>query len=143
MSTAEIQEVNQLAAEGARYAAGGRLGPFKVVLLAQGAPDTSDYTLLDDNKAAKRFDRLVAAGYSYQGMMRGYLRCESEEVASQKLVFAREAGGPARRYKLLRLPEPKAGKLPEAAPSELQRLVGEGFHVRELFYARGLHVILE
>jgi hypothetical protein len=138
-----VKQINRLAGDGARYVAGGRIGPFKVALLAQRAPNASDYILLDDNKAAKRFDRLVEAGYSYQGLMGGNLKCESEEVASLKLVFAREPAGPARRYKLLRLPEPKPGKPPSAALSELQRLVGENFRVRDIFYAYGLHVILE
>ena len=60
-------------------------------------------------------------------------------MVSQKLVFARAA----RRYKLLGLPESEAGKPPSAALSELQRLAGEGFRVRESFYSYGLRVILE
>jgi hypothetical protein len=138
-----VKEITQLAAEGAGYVGGGRNGAFKVALLARRAPGTSDYTFLDDNKAAKGFDKLVAAGYSYQGMMEGDLKCGSDEMVSQKLVFARDAAGATRRYKILSLPEPKPGKPSSAALSELQRLAGEDFQIRDIFYAYGLHVILE
>lgn len=138
-----LKEINRRAAGGARYVAGGRINDFKVALLARGAPAASDYTLLDDHKTPKGFDKLVAAGYTYQGMMGGDLSCDSAELVSQKLVFAREAAGPARQYKILSLPEPKPGKPPAAAFSELQRLAGEGFRVRDLFYSYGLKVILE
>jgi hypothetical protein len=138
-----VKEVARLAAAGASFVGGGRNGAFKVVLLKQRPAGASDYTFLDDNKAAKGFDKLVAAGYSYQGLMAGDPDCESEEMVSQKLVLAREAAGPTRLYKILTLPEPKRGgqKAPEL--SELQRLAGEGYQVREIFYAFGLHVILE
>jgi hypothetical protein len=138
-----VKEMSQLAAEGAHYVGGGRIDAFKVVLLARGAESVSDYIFLDDNKAAKEFGKLVAAGYSYQGMMAGDLKCESDEMVSQKLVFAREADGPSRRYKILSLPEPKRGKPSSAALAELQRLVGQNFQVRDIFYAYGLHAILE
>ncbi|HEV2761706.1 MAG TPA: hypothetical protein VGV38_01830 [Pyrinomonadaceae bacterium] len=138
-----VKELNRLAAGGARYVAGGRIGPWKVALVAEGWPGASAYTFLDDHKAAKRFDQMVAAGYSYQGLMGGDPQCDFAELVSQKLVLAREAGGPSRRYKHLSLPEPRAGKPPTAALAELQRLTGEGFRVRELFYSYGLHLILE
>jgi hypothetical protein len=138
-----VKEINQLAEEGARYVGGGRIDGFKVVLLAQRAEGAGDYTFLDDNKAAKEFDKLVAAGYSYQGVMAGDLKCGQDEMVSQKLVFAREAAAAPRRYKILSLPEPKPGKPPSAALSELRRLAGEGFRVRDIFHAYGLHVILE
>lgn len=138
-----VKEINQLAAGGARYVGGGRIDGFKVVLLKQRAAGVSDYTFLDDDKAAKGFDKLVAAGYNYQGMMGGDLKCGSDEMVSQKLVFAREAAGATRRYKILSLPEPKPGKPSSAALSELQRLAGEDFQVRDIFHAYGLHVILE
>jgi hypothetical protein len=137
------KEVNQLTDEGARYVAGGRIGSVKVALLAQPAAGMSAYAFLDASKATKEFDRLVAAGYSYQGMMAGDLTCESERVVSQKLVFAREAASATRRYKILSLPEPKPGKPVAAAFSELQRLAGEDFQISDIFYADGLHLILE
>lgn len=138
-----VKEINQLAADGVRYVGGGRIDAFKVVLLKHRAAGVSDYTFLDDNKAAKGFDKLIAAGYSYQGMMAGDLKCGSDEVVSQKLVFAREVGGPTHSYKVLSLPEPKRGGPPAPALSELQRLAGENFRVRDIFYAYGLHVIFE
>ena len=138
-----VKEITRLAADGARYVGGGRNGGFKVALLARQAASVSDYTFLDDNKAAKKFDMLSEAGYSYQWMMGGDLNCESEEMVSQKLVFARETAGATRRYKILSLPEPKPGKSSSAALSELQRLAGEGFQIRDIFYAYGLYAILE
>jgi hypothetical protein len=138
-----LKEINQLAAEGARYVGGGRIEGFKVVLLAERAEVVGDYTFLEDDKAAKGFDKLVAAGYSYQGLMAGDLKCGDDEMVSQKLVFAREADAAARRHKILSLPEPKPGKPPSAALSELRRLAAEGFQVRDIFHAYGLHVILE
>ncbi|MGB8509688.1 MAG: hypothetical protein WCD76_14980, partial [Pyrinomonadaceae bacterium] len=139
-----VKEINWRAAAGARYIGGGRNGPFKVALLAQGAAaGLSDYTFLDDNKAAKKFDKLVAAGYSYKGMMGGDLACESDEMVSQKLVFARDIAGPTRSYKILSLPEPKRVGPTAPALSELQRLASENFRIRDIFYAYGLYVILE
>lgn len=138
-----VKELTRHAADGASYIGGGRNGPFKVALLARRAAGTSDYKFLDDNKAAKGFDKLVAAGYSYQGIMGGDLECGSDELVSQKLVFAREAAGPTRRYKILSLTEPKPSKPSSVALSELQRLASEGFQIRDIFYAYGLHVILE
>jgi hypothetical protein len=138
-----MKELGQFALEGARYIGGGRIDAFKVALLERQTAIASDYTFLDDNKAAKKFDKMIAAGYSYQGMMGGDLKCEFSEVASQKLVFARDASGATRRYKILSLPEPRPGKPSSAALPELQRLAGEGFQLRDFFHAYGLYVILE
>ena len=137
------KEVNQLASVGARYVGGGRIEPFKVALLTRQAADASAYTFLDDDKAAKELDKLVAAGHIYQGMLAGDLTCDASDVVSQKLVFAREAAGPTRQYKLLPLPEPNRGAPTPPPLSELQRLTGENFHIRAIFYSHGLKVLLE
>lgn len=137
------KELNSLAATGARYVGGGRIAPYKVAVLTQQAADAGAYTFLDDDKSAQEFDRLVAAGHSYQGLMAGDLTCEADEVSRQKLVFARDATGAARRYKILSLLDPKTGQPSAAALSELQRLARDNFRLRDIFYARGLHVIME
>jgi hypothetical protein len=142
------KEVNKLAAGGESYVVGGRIyimggDSVKLAVLARRAPGAGAYTFLDDEKHAKEFDRLVAAGHSYQGLMSGDLPCDAYEVAGQKLVFARDASGASRQYKILSLPEPKKGRPPAPALSELQRLAGENFQVRDIFYDRELHVIME
>ncbi len=139
-----VKEINQLAAGGASFVGGGRIDAFKVALLARRPAAGGAYIFLDDNKFPKEFDKLAAAGYTYEGMMAGNLSCESEEVASQKLVFARNAAVPTRRYKHLSFPEPKPGKPSTVVLSELQRLAGEDFQVRDIFYTYyRLHVLFE
>lgn len=55
----------------------------------------------------------------------------------------------AREYQILEIsdrgPDKKklTGLLPDASVSELQRLLADGFRVRDLFYNLGLYVILE
>lgn len=139
-----VKEINQLAAEGGRYVVGGRIGPHKVALVAERGPGAGDYTFVDDNKSSeKRLGQLVAAGYTYQGLMGGDLNCDYADLVSQKLVFAREAAGPQRQYRILDIPEPKRGRPAPPALAELQRLTGEGFQIRDFFYSYGLKVLLE
>jgi hypothetical protein len=138
-----LKELSQFATAGARYIGGGRIDAFKVALIERRAAGLSDYTFIEDDEGVKGFDKMIAAGYSYQGLMGGDIKCESEEMVSQKLVFAREAAPATRRYKILSLPEPKPGSSPSPALSELQRLAGEDFQIRDIFYAYRLYVILE
>ncbi len=143
-------EVNRLAVAGARYVDGGRIQFVKIALLERLAGGArSAYTFIDDSGDQKRVDREVAAGNSYAGLLVGDLTCDSDSsLFLQKLVFARDAGGaPAREYKLLKLADRKLarlnGLLPDASVSELQRLLADGFRVRDIFYAHGLYAILE
>jgi hypothetical protein len=142
-------EVNRLAAAGSRYVDGGRIQFVKLALLERQAGGADAYTFLDDSGDPKRFDREVAAGDSYAGLLVGDLTCTSDSrLFLQKLVFARDAGGgPAREYKVLKLADLKlaglTGLLPAAAVSELRRLLADGFRVRDLFYSHGLYAILE
>ena len=143
-------EVNRLAAAGARYVGGGRNQFVKIALLERQAGGArSAYTFIDDSGDQQRFDREVAAGNSYAGLLVGDLTCTSDSrLFLQKLVFARDAGGgPAREYKVLKVFDRKLGKtsglLPAASVSELRRQLAAGFRVRDLFYAQGLYAILE
>ena len=142
-------EVNRLAAAGSRYVGGGRMEDVKIALLERRAGGADAYTFVGDSGDEKRFDREVAAGNSYAGLLVGELTCDSDSrLFLQKLVFARDAGGgPARASRLLKLADRKLarmnGPLPAAALSELRRLSGEGSRVRDLFYSHGLYAILE
>lgn len=143
-------EVNRLAAAGSRYVAGGRIQFVKIALLEKQAGGArSAYTFIDDSGDQKRVDREVAAGNSYEGLLVGDLTCDSDSsLFLQKLVFARDAGGsPAREYKVLKVADRRLarlnGLLPTDAVSELQRLLAEGFRVRDIFYTHGLYAMLE
>jgi hypothetical protein len=140
-------EVNRLAAAGARYVGGGRSDDVKIALLERRAGGASAYAFVEDDR--KEFERQSAAGDSYAGLLAGDLTCGSERrLFLQKLVFARDAsGGRARVYKVLQIADPKlagkTGPLPAPAVAELQHHLAEGFRVRDIFYAYGLYVILE
>ncbi len=141
-------EVNKLAAAGARYVGGGRVQFVKLALLERQAGGAGAYTFIDDSGQGNEFDRKVA-GNSYAGLLAGDLTCTSDaRLFLQKLVFARDAGGATtREYKVLKIADQKLAKLngllPDAAVSELQRHLAEGFRVRDIFYTYGLYVILE
>ncbi len=138
-------EVNKLAAAGSRYVGGGRVQFVKVALLERQAAGGGAYTFIDDSGQGKEFDR-TAAGNSYAGLLTGDLTCTSDaRLFLQKLVFAHDSGGA--QYKVLKIADQKLAKLngllPDAATSELQRHLAEGFRVRDIFYTFGLYAILE
>lgn len=135
------KEVNKRAAEGFRFEAGGRVGSVKFVLMRRRAGDPAAYTFLDVGKHEKEFDKTVAAGNVYEGMMGGAKGCEDQGEARPKLVFA--SAGARREYKILTLLEGKTGGLSPSALADLRRLDAEGFRARDLFHAHGLNLILE
>ncbi len=137
------KEVNGLAAQGFRFIGGGRMGMVRFGMLAKQAADATAYTFVDDEKHAKEFDKTVAAGNVYHGLLDGDLRCDESEVANQKLIFARAAAGEKREYKVLSLLEPKTRQFSAAALEEFRRLVAGNFRVRDIFYSRGLNVVFE
>ena len=144
-------KINKLAAAGSRYVVGGRFGFVKIALLERQAGSAAAYIFKDDHQHRKEFPKMLAAGNSYAGLLVGDLNCDSDErVFLQKLVFARAAGGASPgEYRVLEIsdrgPDKKRlnGLLPDASVSELQRLLADGFRVRDLFYTYGLYVILE
>jgi hypothetical protein len=141
-------EVNRRAAAGARYVVGGRNESVKIALLERRPGGDAAYTFKDAHQHRKEFPRMLAAGNSYVGLMPGDRGCNVGEAVGQKLVFGRDAGGdPAREYKVLEIADYKAAKKTgvrsDAAVSELQRLLADGFRVRDFVYAQGLYVILE
>lgn len=141
-------EVNRLAAAGARYVVGGRNELVKIALLERRAGGDAAYTFKDAHQHRKEFPRMLAAGNSYVGLMSGDRGCNVGEAVGQKLVFGRDAGtDPAREYKILEVADHKAarktGVRPDASVSELRRLLAGGFRVRDFVYAQGLYAILE
>jgi hypothetical protein len=135
--------VNKLAAQGFRFVAGGRIGLIKFAVLAKQADDASAYTFIKDHEHAKKFDKALAQGKSYHGLMEGEVRCDEPEVANQKLVFALRPGGEKHEYKILNIFDWRARNHTTDSLVEFRRLVGENYRVRDLFYSGGLNVILE
>lgn len=135
--------VNALAAQGFRFAGGGRVGTINFALMAKQADDAAAYTFFDDEEHAKKFDRTVAQGNRYHGVLEGELRCDSTEVVNQKLVFVQGSGGAKSEYKIFNVFNRKAVNQIADSLVEFRRLVGEGYQVRDLFYSDGLNLILE
>ena len=135
--------VNALAAQGFRFVAGGRVGTINFALMGKLADGATAYTYFDDEEHAKKFDRTVAQGNRYHGVMAGEQRCESAEVVNQKLFFVQGSGGATSEYKVFNVFNRKTGTQLADSLAEFRRLVGEGYQVRDLFYADGLHVIFE
>jgi hypothetical protein len=137
-------DMNALAAQGFRFVTGRRVGMVGMMLMDKRASDATTYTMIDEKKYAKEFDKTVASGNSYEAVMTGDLTCGSTEVENERLVFAQNAGGEKRQYKIATISLTKAGAA--AAPeslTEFQRLVSDGYQVKDLFYSGGLNVIFE
>jgi hypothetical protein len=137
------KEVNALAAQGFRFITGRRIGMIGMVLMDKQASNATIYTFVDEDKFAKEFDKTVGLGNSYQGMMVGDLSCGSTEVENERLVFAQDSGGEKHEYKIYNLFDAKTGNLTADSLAELQRLWGENYQVKDLFYLGGLKVVFE
>lgn len=136
------KDMSLLAAQGYRFISGRRVGLVGLVLMDKRATDATSYTFIDAKKYAKEFDKTVAAGNSYQGLMSGDLTCGSSETEAERMVFAQIAAGDKHEYKILDLPMDKTGPTAEAL-AEFQKLLRENYEIRDLFYAGGIKVILE
>jgi len=139
------EEVNTLAAQGGRFITGRRIGLIRMALMAKQADENeaTTYTFIDEEKYAKEFDKTVASGNSYRGVIVGDLTCGSAEVENEDLVFAKNIGGEKHEYKIHNLPITTAGDPTADSLLEFNRLVGENFQVKDLFYFKGLKLILE
>ncbi|HZI20133.1 MAG TPA: hypothetical protein VEY09_16230 [Pyrinomonadaceae bacterium] len=135
--------VNALAAQGFRFVSGGRVGTINFALMGKQADAATVYTYFDDEEHAKKFDRTVAQGNRYQALISGEQRCESLEVVNQKLLFAQAPGGAGGVYKVFNVFNRKTARPIADSLAEFQRLIGEGYQVRDLFYSDGLNVIFE
>ena len=137
------KEINALAAQGYRFVAGRRVGMVGMALMAKRAGDATTYAFVDEKKYAKEFDKTVALGNSYQGVMAGDLTCGSTEPENERLVFAQNSGGEKHEYKIHNVSVAKTGEPSADSLLELRRLVGENYQVKDLFYSDGLHLIFE
>ncbi len=137
------KDVNALATQGFRFIAGRRVGMIGMVLMAKQANDATTYTFIDEKKHAKEFDKTVALGNSYQGVMTGDLTCGSTEVENERLVFAQNSAGAKHEYKIYNIATTKSGNATTDSVLGFQRLVGENYQVKDLFYSGGLYVIFE
>ncbi len=135
------KEVDALAAQGFRFITGRRVGLVGMVLMAKQATDATTYTFVDEKKYAKEFDKTIALGNSYQGVMAGDLTCGSTEVVNERLVFAQNSAGEKHEYKIYNVSTAKTGKPTAESLFEFQHLVGEDYQVKDLFYSGGLYVI--
>ena len=137
------KEVNKLAAQGFRFVAGARIGLVKFALMAKQANDATAYSFVDDEEHAKKFDKEIAQGKRYHGLMEGDLRCDASEVVNQKLVFALASGGAKHEYKIFNVFNRKTRNHSADSLVEFQRLMAENYQVKDLFYSDGLNVVLE
>jgi len=60
---------------------------------------------------------------------------------SLALVFAQSSGNEKREYKIISLA--KTGNADPASLNEVQRLLGDGYQIKDLFYSGGLNVGFE
>jgi len=137
------KDINALATQGFRFITGRRVGMVGMALMAKQASDGTTYTFVDEKKYAKEFDKTIALGYSYEAVMTGDLTCGSNEVENERLVFAQNSGGGKREYKIKTISFTKTGTPDPESLTEFQRLVGDGYHIKDLFYSGGLNVIFE
>lgn len=135
--------MNKFAAQGFRFVTGRRVGMIGLALMEKRASDASTYTMIDAKKHAKEFDKTIAQGNSYQAVMMGDLTCGSTEVQNERLIFEQNSSGQKREYKIATISFTKPGNADPASLTEFQRLLSDGYQIKDLFYAGGLKVIFE
>jgi len=136
------KDMNELAGKGFRFITGRRVGMIGMVLMDKRTGDGATYTFVDEKKYAKEFDKTVALGNSYQAVMMGDLTCGSTEAENERLLFVQNSGAEKREYKIKTVAFTNGNADPESL-SELQRLLGDGYQIKDLFYSGGLNVIFE
>src|ERR1043166_8095242 len=137
------KDLNTLAAQGFRFITGRRVGMIGMVLMEKRASDGATYTFIDEKKYAKEFDKTIALGQSYQAVMLGDLTCGSTEAENERLLFVQNSSGEKREYKIKTISFTKSGNMDPESLNEFQRLVGDGYQIKDLFYSGGLNVIFE
>jgi len=136
------KDINELAAQGFRFITGRRVGLVGLALLEKRATDATTYTLIEEKKYAKEFDKTVALGNSYQAVMTGDLSCGSTEPENERLVFAQNAPNEKHEYKIKTISF-KNGSADSESLNDFQKLLADGYQVKDLFYAGGFNVIFE
>lgn len=137
------KDMNTLAAQGFRFITGRRIGMIGLALMEKRAGDAATYNFVEAKKHAKEFDKTIAQGNSYQAVMLGDLTCGSSEAENERLVFSQNSGSEKREYKIKTIAFNKNGGVEPESLNEFQRLLSEGFQVKDLFYAGGLNMIFE
>ena len=136
------KDMNELAAQGFRFISGRRVGMVGMALLEKRASDGTTYTMIDEKKYAKEFDKTVALGNSYEAVMTGDLTCGSTEPENERLVFAQNAANEKHEYKVITMSF-KNGSADSESLNQFQKLLADGYQVKDLFYAGGFNVIFE
>jgi hypothetical protein len=117
-------DVNELAAQGFRFITGRRVGMVGMALLEKRGSDATTYTMIDEKKYAKEFDKTVALGNSYQAVMIGDLTCGSTEAQNERLVFAQNTPNEKHEYKIKTIAL-KNGSVDPESLNEFQKLLAE------------------
>lgn len=137
------KDMNALAAQGFRFITGRRIGMIGMVLMEKRASDATTYTFVERKKYAKEFDKTIALGNSYQAVMMGDLTCGSSETENERLLFAQSSTSEKREYKIKTISLTQTGSADPVSLSEFQKLVSDGYQIKDLFYSSGLNVIFE
>ena len=137
------KDMNALAAQGFRFITGRRIGMIGLALMQKRAGDAATYNFIETKKYAKEFDKTIAQSNSYQALMLGDLTCGSSEPENERLVFTQNSGSEKREYKIKTIAFNKNGAVDPESLNEFQRLLGDGYQVKDLFYAGGLNLIFE
>jgi hypothetical protein len=137
------EKVNEFAAQGFRFITGRRVGLIGLALMDKQATDATRYTFIDRKKYEKEFDKTIALGNSYRGVMLGDLTCGSTEAQNERLVFEQNSSGKKSEYLIKTVAFTRTGGADPASLNEFQRLVANNYQIKDLFYSEGLKVIFE
>ena len=71
------------------------------------------------------------------------MTCGSTEVENERLVFAQNAGSEKHEYKIKTISFTKPDTPDADSMAEFQKLLNDGYQIKDLFYSGGLNVIFE
>jgi len=137
------KEMNLLAAQGYRFTTGRRLGSILMAVLAKQSSDGTTYTVSDEDKYQKEFDKTIAQGNAFQGIIVGDMTCGSTEAIGEKMIFRLNRPGEKHDYKLLPVAYAKTGGPSPESLAAIHQLLEENYQIKDLFVQRGLHIVFE
>ena len=137
------EKMNEFAAQGFRFITGRRVGMVGLALMDKRTSDGTKYTFIDRKKYEKEFDKTIALGNSYRGVMMGDLTCDSTEAQNERLVFEQNTSGKKSEYLIKTIAFTKTGGVDPESMNEIQRLLADNYQIKDLFYSGGLKVIFE
>ncbi len=135
------KEINSLAAIGFRIISGRRIGLVKMALMVKENSNPTFYSLMDEEKYTKEFQKTIELGNSYKGILLGDSSCGSNETTNEKFFFTKNLQPIAFNYKILKLTDEKLSISLETARNEFLKEIKDNYRVIDLFYSRGLNVI--